>query len=159
MLFENNGYRRLAKALAPLALDGRVHYLPNFECCRNCAAARVQSSDWGMARGIVTFNEQMKESADETGQLELTVLPGSVNGGDEGFRYMAVLLTNAWLFQAGYREVKEDDPIENGTFLQLDYDGFVIGGNFRGKAKVDSAVQKTYGYDLATKSPFGIEEA
>lgn len=147
MFLQKSGYRKIAKALAPLALNGEVHYFPDFECCRNCAVHRIENFDWRAARGVLTFNEQMKEAADEVNQLELMLISPNPE-----LHAMAQILVLNQLIESGFKLIEEDEVEENNSFMKLET-GFLIWSRFNGKAKVHSSVKKEVIYDLGPKSP------
>lgn len=124
MFLQKSGYKKIAEALAPLALSGKVHYLPDFEYCRNCAVQRIENADWRNARGVLTFNEQMKEFADGLNQLKLIMISPSPE-----LRVLAQVLVLVALSEAGFKLIEEggnEDELErDGAFMEIE-PGFLI---------------------------------
>ena len=130
----------------------RSHYLPDFECCRNCAVHQIENADWKNARGVLTFNEQMKEFADEFNQLELIMISPSPE-----LRALAQVLVLVALSEAGFKLIEEggeeDGLEEDSTFMKIET-GFLVWSKFHGKAKIHSSVTKAVTYDLEPKRTF-----
>lgn len=140
MLPNESTFKTLARALAPLELQGVLRYLPKFEDCGSCAWARIADEDWGDFRGIAMFNEQTKEQAQHTGELYLAVAGFE----DEDDEPMLELVEDA-LRAGGFKEIPKDrqkwpDYFEfNGFFRSRD--SLIIWGFFSGKARPHRSVR------------------
>lgn len=155
---EVSTYKTLAKALEPLELEGRLRYLPAFECCGSCARARIwgfmesPGDDWGNYEFFVFFNEQTKDNADDSMELWLSVRSFNADSTDEEEDAVKELIAEA-LTAGGFEEI--DSPSEEeyrgraghdpkfrfNTFYREPH-GIAVRGLFEGKAKPTKAVRQ-----------------
>lgn len=155
MFPDESTYKTLAKALEPLELEGRLRYLPSFECCVSCSVARIwgfmdlPGEDWGDAEFYVTFNEQTKDSADDSMELWLTVQSFNAQPTDEE----AVELIVGALTAGGFEEIEKPsddkydgrashDPAFKFNSFYRDEHWIAVRGMFDGKAKPTKAVRR-----------------
>lgn len=150
-----NGYELLARALEPLEIEGRLRYLPSFECCGSCAGAAIEEEDWGDSEFYVTFNEQTKESADFNFELRLASWSFDPDASEEEEKAVEALVAEA-LTAGGFEEV--DKPTEESSYRPLhdpqfrfnsfyrDGYGIVVRGVFEGDALPTDAVIELNGY-------------
>lgn len=152
-----SSYKTLAKALEPLELEGRLRYLPSFECCGSCARARFHGfmgdpgEDWGDYELYVTFNEQTKERADDGMELWLTVWSFDPSLNDEGEEKLKTLIAEA-LVAGGFEEIEKPsneeyygrpgfDPEFRCNSFYRDGNSITVRGWFEGEAKPTKAVR------------------
>ncbi len=155
---EESTYKTLARALEPLELDGRLRYLPAFECCGSCAGARIwgymefPGDDWGDYEFFVFFNEQTKDNADDSMELWLTVHSFDSEATDEQEAAVKDLIAEA-LIAGGFEEI--DRPSDDQHYGRASHDpefrfnsfyrephGIAVRGSFEGKARPTKAVRK-----------------
>lgn len=152
-----SSYKTLAKALEPLELEGRLRYLPSFECCGNCAGARIwgfmgsPGEDWGDYEFYVTFNEQTKDRADDSCELWLTTWSFDPEASDEEEEAVKVLIEEA-LSAGGFEQIEkptdetyrgrpDHDPSFRFNTFYREHNGIAVRGWFDGKAKPTKAVR------------------
>lgn len=158
MLPDVSSYKTLAKALEPLELEGRLRYLPSFECCGSCAGARIwgfmgsPGEDWGDYEFYVSFNEQTKDSADDSMELWLVVRSFNAQSTDEEEEAVRELIAEA-LTAGGFEEIEKPtddkyygraghDPAFRFNSFYRDKHGIAVRGWFDGKAKPTKAVRQ-----------------
>ena len=155
---DESSFKTLARALEPLELDGRLRYLPAFECCGSCANARIHGfmgspgEDWGTAELYVTFNEQSADSASDGYKLMLATWLFDPKATDEEEAAAKDLVAEA-LIAGGFREVEppaeeysyrvaHDPNFRFNTFYRENGGHITVLGLFEGKAKPTKAVRQ-----------------
>lgn len=131
LLPDESTYTTLARALVSLEHSNVIRYLPSFECCGSCAQWRFANEDWGDSLGLVHFNEQTRDRADEICELFLTV-----QSLDEGRLSHDVLMdqVEAALLNGGFDKLA--DPRPEGLLLH------------QADAKFDTFYRNDYGFEV-----------
>lgn len=153
-----NTYRALAKAFEPLELEGQLRYLPSFECCGSCASSRLHGfmsapdeiEDWGSAEFYITFNEQTKDRADDSGELML-LISGFNNHSSKSDDYR--LKIREVLLNSGFEEIEVPkveyysramhDPSFKPKTFYFQQTLLIVRGYFEGKARPTKKVRKS----------------
>lgn len=155
---DESSFKTLARALEPLELEGRLRYLPAFECCGSCAGARLHGfmgspgEDWGDAEFYVTFNEQTADSASDGYKLMLTTWLFARDVADEEEAAAKDLVAEA-LIAGGFTEVEppseeysyrvaHDPEFRFNTFYRENGGHITVLGLFDGKPKPTKAVRR-----------------